>query len=64
MTTTNNEKLFFCTRPRLLYILVDNGYQPIDTVPNLFRPEYKTWIFERTEELNQIVDDFYSNLEK
>lgn len=59
-----NDNKFYCTRPKLLYILVENGIHPTDTLPNLFRPEYKTWVFERTEKLNQLVDEFYNNLKK
>lgn len=60
----NNKPIFYCTRPRIYALLVEAGYTPINTMPNYYNPKFKVWMFERTKEVQQIVDDFYNSIER
>lgn len=52
---------FFCTRPRLAVMLMENGFTG-RIVPNPYNPSYKAWEFDNTPEVRAIVADFYSQI--
>ena len=54
---------FLCTRPRLAALLISKGYEAEQTI-NPFRPSMTAWIFQRDDQLNDIVDQFYEELNR
>lgn len=52
---------FFCTRPRLAVLLMENGHEA-RKVPNPYNPRYAAWEFDNTPEVREIVADFYEQL--
>ena len=55
---SKKSKLFFCYKPKLKKYLMDKGHRYIFVDVN---KEGKTfWLFERTNELTQHIDEFYN----
>ena len=42
---------------RIMLQLVDRGFQPLTTMPNPQHPEFNCWVFELTEELQNVLDE-------
>ena len=52
---------FFCTRPRLAVLLMENGHEA-RKVPNPYNPRYAAWEFHNIPEVRAIVANFYKNI--
>lgn len=51
---------YICKRLRLLDFLMKQGFEVIDTVPDVKNPKYKCWRFKRTPEILEAVEQYYS----
>lgn len=59
----NKQSVTFTTaRPRLVSLLMDNGFRPLSIGESPWNPGYRVWTFTRTPELNAIVSAFYAEL--
>ena len=56
--------MYFCTRLRLMQYLVDKGYKIAGTMPNKYRDDMIVWMFIKTPELMQDVDNYFKNINK
>ena len=56
--------MYFCTRLRLMQYLVDRGYQVVSTAPNKYRNDMIVWMFIKTPELMQDVENYFNELNK
>lgn len=54
--------MYFCTRPRLMIFLKEKGFEPVDTVPNKYKPDMVCWRFVKTPALMDAVNQFYNSL--
>lgn len=59
-----SKPIFYCTRAKLYSRLVEAGQTPVGQMPNYYIPTLTVWMFERTKEVQEIVDDFYNRLDK
>ena len=55
-------KKYFCTRPRVYSMLIEAGFRPVEILPHFTKPEYHVWAFIETEELKQLVDNYFSKI--
>ena len=55
-------KIYVCKRLRLLCWLMDKGFEPFASQPDMDNPHYKVWLFREDEEgkLQQAVTDYYN----
>lgn len=53
---------FTTARPRLVSILLDNGFRPLSIGESPWNAAHSVWTFTRTPELNAIVGEFYAEL--
>ena len=57
---STNKNVYVCKRLRLYNELVRAGFEPIAMRKDYFNPNYHVWIFKNTEELQSIVNNYYS----
>lgn len=53
---------YVCRRLRLLGHLQQNGFEPVETIPDAKNPRYRCWLFVSTPALLQAVEDYYNNI--
>lgn len=59
----NKQSVTFTTaRPRLVSLLMDNGFRPLSIGESPWNAAHSVWTFTRTPELNAIVSAFYAEL--
>lgn len=56
--------MYFCTRLKLMQYLQDKGYQVAGTMPNKYNPKMIVWMFVKTDELMQDIDNYFNELNK
>lgn len=54
----NND--FICKRLRCYFYLVEKGFAPKRVVPDLDDYKKKNWVFDRTTELQQALDEWFN----
>lgn len=59
---TKHGSEFCCKRWRMLTWLVEQGFKPIKTIPDATKPYYKNWIFENSIELENKIDEYFSEV--
>lgn len=57
---TENEQIYFCSRPRIASMLIELGYK-CTIKPSPFREGWYSWDFPITGDLALIVSDYYLN---
>lgn len=53
---------FTTARPRLVSLLMDNGFRPLSIGESPWNAAHSVWTLARTPELNAIVSEFYAEL--
>lgn len=55
-------KIYVCRKLRLLAHLLQHGYEPFRTEPDVNNPRYNVWLFWEDEEggLRSCIEDYYS----
>lgn len=56
-------KKFFCTRPELASLLIQQGHKAVETV-NIYAPSRPAWSFQVNEELKRTVTEYYKSIGK
>ena len=46
----------------MLQYLLENGFEPIRTVPDVNDWRYKNWVFENSADFEKCVDLYFQNL--
>ena len=54
-----HDKIYYCTKMRVLAWLSDHGYTSFGMVPDRRNADYVVWLFAATPELLQCVEDYY-----
>lgn len=54
--------MYFCRRIRLCSYLLDRGFNFIKTEPDVNNPKYKIWLFKKTPELLEVVEEYYATV--
>lgn len=55
---------YVCKRWRMLTWLMQRGYKPIRTIPDVKRTDYFNWVFQNTPEFEQDVEIYFAELKK
>lgn len=55
---------YCCKRWRMLSYLVERGFKPIKAIPDCTRADYKNWIFQNSDELEDAINEYFENLAK
>ncbi len=50
---------FKCFSSKLANNLIRNGFQMLGTEPNMKKPQYDVFLFEKTEKLSQYLDLYF-----
>ena len=53
---------YVCKRWRMLTWLMEKGYKPIRTIPDVKRTDYFNWVFTNTPEFEQDVELYFAQL--
>lgn len=53
-------KTYVCRRLRLLTHLLQNGFEPFRTQPDVKNPRMCVWLFVDCPELRDCIEDYYS----
>lgn len=61
-TYGQEQNTYLCTRARLATLLMSKGFE-CKRLPNPFRDGYYAWEFEASDELMEIVSDFFIKLD-
>ena len=63
MSVRKHGKYYTCKRLALLQYLLDHGYKPIKTVPDVNDWKYKNWVFENTgADFEQCINRYFESL--
>lgn len=56
------KQIYVCRRFRLLSHLLQHGFEPFRTQPDVNNPHYNVWLFHEDEEgkLRDCIEDYYS----
>lgn len=54
-----DKQYYYCKRLRLLEFLINKGFNPIRTQPDIRNPSYKVWVFDKTEELDKALNYYF-----
>ena len=54
--------MYICRRLRLLTFLQARGFQFISTMKDKDNPNFTVWMFVKTPELMEAVEDYYSTV--
>lgn len=54
---------YICTRPKLVTELIKRGHKPV-AEPSPWGDGKTVWIFDQTEDLKRIVNEFYKRIGK
>ena len=55
---------YVCKRLRLLEALLNAGFKVVRTIPDGTKFYYHNWIFERTPELDDFLQNYFKKFEK
>lgn len=58
-----NRTKYICTRPKLVTELIKRGHKPT-VEPSPWEEGKTAWIFDRDEDLEKIVNEFYKRIGK
>lgn len=50
--------MFVCIRMRMLSYLAERGFTPLFAAPDKHSPGRIVWFFQRTPELNAVIDEY------
>lgn len=62
--TIKHGKEYCCKRWRMLTYLIERGFTPIKTIPDVMRTDYKNWIFENSPEFEAAVSEYFEEIGK
>lgn len=63
MIERKHGKYYTCKRLKLLQYLLEHGYEPIETIPDVNNWKYKNWVFENTgADFEQCVNNYFGKL--
>ncbi len=62
--TIHKNSFYTCKRLRLLEFLVNNGFEPVKTIPDATNTKYNWWLFENTPELEKVIEIYFNNITK
>ena len=54
-------KYYCCKRLRLLQFLLEQGFEPAQTIPDATNWRYKNWLFENSDALEAAIEKFFEN---
>lgn len=60
----HQKEYYTCKRMKLLIFLRNKGFIPEQTIPDLYNPKYLVWRFKNTPELEQAIEEYFSQLNK
>lgn len=55
----HKSEFYTCKRMRLLEYLLNRGFTPELTLPDVNNPKYKIWKFRNTPELEEVLDEYF-----
>ena len=53
---------YTCRRLRLLEYLLNKGFEPVRTVPDINNWRFKNWLFENSPELEEALTEYFSKI--
>jgi hypothetical protein len=56
-----HKETYVCKRLRLLEYLINRGFEVKATIPEPTNPKYRNWIFENSDELESVLNEYFSN---
>lgn len=60
--TMKHREEYVCKRWRMLTWLMQKGYKPIRTIPDVRRTDYVNWVFDNTPEFEHDVELYFAQL--
>lgn len=54
--------MYICRRIRLCSYLLERGFNYIKVEPDIRNPRYNVWLFNRTPELLEEVENYYATV--
>ena len=61
--TRQHGEVYTCRRLRLLSYLKEHGRLPFETIPDVRNPLYNVWRFKNDAELEQLIDNYFAEIE-
>lgn len=58
---TRESKFFVCKTPKLCVYLQQKGYKFVECKPDRKNPFYNVWIFPNSDELYDLVEEYFLN---
>ena len=60
--TMKHREEYVCKRWRMLAWLMQKGYKPIRTIPDVRRTDYVNWVFSNTPEFERYVELYFDEI--
>lgn len=51
---------YVCRRMKLMSYLTKKGFMFTATLPDMHNPKYHVWLYEDSEELRAVVEEYYT----
>lgn len=58
----HKNEFYTCKRMRLLEFLLNEGFTPETTVPDVNNPKFKVWKFRNSVELEDAIERYFEQL--
>lgn len=60
----HKNEYYTCKRSRMLSWLIKEGFEPYETLPDFTNPKFCVWRFKNTPELEEKVEEWFSQYNK